>query len=58
MWLTIHSFAGTWHDDAIRIHKRYGPVVRIAPNEISFVDGDALKRLYGHGKQCKKVPLG
>lgn len=55
MWQTVKSFQGTWYDDILSVHKKYGPVVRISPDEVSFVDGDALKRLYGHVKPCTKV---
>jgi hypothetical protein len=55
LWRTTKYFQGTWYDDILGLHQKYGRVVRIAPNEISFVDGEALKRLYGHGKPCKKV---
>ncbi|CAF9920690.1 hypothetical protein IMSHALPRED_004976 [Imshaugia aleurites] len=29
-------------------HDRYGPVVRLAPNELSFIDGQAWQDVYGH----------
>ncbi|KAH6890356.1 cytochrome P450 [Thelonectria olida] len=31
------------------LHKKYGPVVRIAPNEASFTSPAALKEIYGSG---------
>ncbi|KAJ3522695.1 hypothetical protein NM208_g12750 [Fusarium decemcellulare] len=31
------------------LHKKYGPVVRIAPNEVSFTSAAALKEIYGSG---------
>ena len=31
-------------------HERYGPVVRVAPNELSFIDGQAWQDIYGHHK--------
>ncbi|KAF5632956.1 benzoate 4-monooxygenase cytochrome P450 [Fusarium sp. NRRL 52700] len=31
------------------LHKNYGPVVRIAPNEVSFTSIDAIKEIYGSG---------
>ena len=55
LWQTKSYFTGNWHSDVLKIHEKYGPVVRISPGEISFVDGDALKRLYGHVKSCTKV---
>lgn len=31
------------------LHKRYGPVVRVAPNEVSFTSIAAVKEIYGSG---------
>ncbi|KAF7588251.1 hypothetical protein BBP40_005973 [Aspergillus hancockii] len=40
-----------------RLHQRYGKIVRIAPDEISVIDGDAWKPIYGtrpgHGQKTK-----
>ncbi|XPS71817.1 hypothetical protein M3J09_003994 [Ascochyta lentis] len=30
------------------LHARYGPVVRIAPNELSFIEPEVWKDVYGH----------
>jgi hypothetical protein len=57
MWQNVRYWRGSWHQDILDVHEKYGPVVRISPDEISFVDGDALKRLYGHVKPCVKVSL-
>ena len=32
-----------------RLHERYGEFVRIAPDELSFANPDALRDIYGHG---------
>lgn len=55
LWRNIRYFRGTWLDDVVHLHEEYGPVVRIAPNEVSFVDKAALKTLYGHGQPSQKV---
>ena len=34
--------------DTHEIHKKYGPVVRLAPNELSFIEADAWFDIYGH----------
>ncbi|KAI1417733.1 cytochrome P450 3A13 [Hypoxylon sp. FL1857] len=31
------------------LHQRYGPVVRIAPNEVSFASAEGVKEIYGSG---------
>ena len=35
----------------VSLHARYGEVVRVAPNELSFSGADAFKDIYGHRKQ-------
>lgn len=56
-WRTKRYFRGTWLEEVVKLHEEYGPVVRIAPNEISFVfvDECGLKELYGHGKPSQKT---
>ncbi|KAK5651518.1 hypothetical protein OQA88_11972 [Cercophora sp. LCS_1] len=31
-----------------KLHEKYGPVVRITPNHLSFTDAQAFKDIYGH----------
>ncbi|OCL15308.1 cytochrome P450 [Glonium stellatum] len=38
-----------------RLHNKYGPVVRIAPNEVSVSDGRALKVVYTDGGGMRKA---
>lgn len=40
--------AGTLPFDVARIHEQYGPVVRIAPNELAFLSPEAWRDIYGH----------
>ncbi|RLL93806.1 hypothetical protein CFD26_101544 [Aspergillus turcosus] len=43
-----------------QFHEQYGPVVRWAPNELSFIDGQAWKDIYGHhgpGQDFPRNPL-
>jgi len=54
-WRQYHYWAGTWHDDILKLHETYGRAVRIAPNEVSITDGEAVKRLYGHGNPTVKT---
>jgi len=55
LWQNWCYWGGTWHDDILRVHEKYGPVVRINHAEVSFVDAEAFKRVYGHNNPCKKV---
>lgn len=42
---------GRPHKNLLEIHKRYGNVVRIAPDELSFTHPDSWKEIQGHVKQ-------
>lgn len=55
LWRTSRYLAGNWHYDICELHRKYGPVVRLSPNEVSFVDKEALTKLYGHSTGTKKV---
>ena len=55
LWRTRRYALGGWHQDILYLHNKYGPVVRIAPNEVSFVDRDALVHVYGLSTGTKKV---
>lgn len=44
-----------------KLHDRYGDIVRIAPNELSYCGPDSAKDIYGHRvgrQQLPKDPLG
>ncbi|KIX00635.1 uncharacterized protein Z518_09700 [Rhinocladiella mackenziei CBS 650.93] len=56
LWKVQKAFAGDMQWVNIDLHKRYGPIVRIAPDEVSTDDpGESLKVIYGHGSQYKKA---
>ncbi|KAH9919288.1 cytochrome P450 [Fomitopsis serialis] len=44
--LMYHEFTGTRKQWIHELHLRYGPVVRIAPDEVSFATWDAVKEIY------------
>ncbi|KAJ3538936.1 hypothetical protein NM208_g5689 [Fusarium decemcellulare] len=54
-WQILKYYQGNWHSDIEWLHKKYGPVVRIAPNEVSFVDHAALRQLYSYAKAAPKT---
>ncbi|KAI0123602.1 cytochrome P450 [Xylariales sp. AK1849] len=39
---------GEAHNAVRRLHDKYGPIVRIRPNELSYIDGCVWKDAYGH----------
>jgi cytochrome P450 len=45
---------GHSHLDAAALHDRYGPVVRIGPNELSFITAQAFRDIYGLGSRFTK----
>ncbi|KAK4498607.1 hypothetical protein PRZ48_011266 [Zasmidium cellare] len=44
---TIRNIQGVLPFRVLEFHRRYGPVVRIAPNELSFIDKAAWQDIYG-----------
>lgn len=54
LWMTKHSWDGDMNTTMIALHKRYGPLVRTGPNELSVADLTAIKTIYGAGTQFRK----
>ena len=56
-WLTkfkslpikYHEFSANRRMYIHQLHKQYGPVVRLAPNEVSFASLDAIREIYASG---------
>jgi hypothetical protein len=53
LYYTFHEFRGDRHFFVDRLHRRYGPIVRIGPNYISASDPAAVKEIYGVGSWDK-----
>lgn len=47
LWLVYHIRRGYIHRKMIEVHKKYGKLVRVGPNELSTADIDSLKIIYG-----------
>ncbi|TBU21998.1 cytochrome P450 [Dichomitus squalens] len=47
--LMYHEFSGSRRLFIHGLHMKYGPVVRIAPNEVSFATRQAMKEIYTSG---------
>ncbi|KAK5111275.1 hypothetical protein LTR85_012216 [Meristemomyces frigidus] len=45
-WLQYHTLCGTQARATQTLHQKYGPVVRVAPNEVEIADGAALWPIY------------
>jgi hypothetical protein len=55
LWLAYHVRQGksaTWEPD---LHKKYGPVVRIAPNEVLVCSEEGVRAIYGELLQVFRV---
>lgn len=47
--LKYHEFHANRTRYVHQLHLRHGPVVRIAPNEVSFASLDGVREIYGSG---------
>lgn len=46
LWLHYHVWAGTQCTEIKKLHRRYGPVIRVAPKDVHIADGEALWPIY------------
>lgn len=54
LWMTKHSWQGDMHRTMIKLHKKYGNLVRTGPNEVSVVDLAVIKKIYAAGTKFSK----
>ncbi|KAL3447890.1 cytochrome P450 [Aspergillus insuetus] len=54
LWSMYHSWTGRQTSTISAAHKSLGPIIRIAPNHISFTDPVAYRDIYGHGASLRK----
>lgn len=47
LWLVRETYRRRRHFSDLELHKRYGPIVRIGPREISLSSPAAVKAIYG-----------
>ena len=55
LWRVYSVWRGSAHLDAINLHKRYGNLVRIAPNHVSVADPKWIPVFYGTKEDYTKV---
>jgi hypothetical protein len=55
LWYFFEVYKGSFETSNLRLHKKYGPIVRIAPNEYSVDDMEAAKLIYRVGNGFVKV---
>ncbi|KAI7975588.1 hypothetical protein EIK77_005954 [Talaromyces pinophilus] len=56
LWLAYHTYVGDESSVIFNLHKKYGPALRIAPNDVDFDDGDAVEPIYVAGGGFPKTP--
>lgn len=55
LWYCYYCVQGT-HIHAInRAHKKYGDIVRTAPNELSYINAQAWHDIYGHRSGKREI---
>ncbi|CAG9950703.1 unnamed protein product [Clonostachys rosea f. rosea IK726] len=47
LWRAWQVYKGDFQHQSIALHQKYGPLVRIGPNQISIADSSAIKIIYG-----------
>lgn len=47
LWLVKHSWKGDMHREMLKLHAKFGTLVRTGPNEVSVTDIHAIKEIYG-----------
>ncbi|KAF1813184.1 pisatin demethylase [Eremomyces bilateralis CBS 781.70] len=56
IWLLFIEMAGKRAKTVHELHRKYGPVVQLAPSEVSFITVDAIEALYGVQSLFPKAP--
>ncbi|KAK3352199.1 cytochrome P450 [Lasiosphaeria hispida] len=57
LWKVISVARGQTHLEHIALHRKYGPIVRIAPDEVSVASPEAARTLLSAGKRFFKTPF-
>ncbi|CZR65555.1 uncharacterized protein PAC_15455 [Phialocephala subalpina] len=50
-WRLSRVLTGDWHIDIVKLHEKYGNLVRISPNEVALNTPSAVQTIYGHTGQ-------
>ncbi|KAK1146756.1 hypothetical protein N8T08_002517 [Aspergillus melleus] len=54
LWKLHNVWQGQHHHSALKLHRRYGPLVRIGPGHVSVSDPNAIPIIYGINKSFTK----
>ncbi|KAJ4422136.1 hypothetical protein N0V82_003219 [Gnomoniopsis sp. IMI 355080] len=55
LWYAKVWTGGRWHKEISEAHQRYGNIIRIAPNELSFASVQAFKDIYGPPSKTRQL---
>ena len=55
LWYFFAIYKGSFEKTNIELHRKYGPIVRVAPGEYSIDDYEAARIIYGYGNAFVKV---
>ena len=55
LWYAMSSYSRKSHEIHVDLHKKYGPIIRIAPNDYSIDDLEASKIIYRSRDPLVKV---
>ncbi|KAJ0383442.1 hypothetical protein COL922a_010484 [Colletotrichum nupharicola] len=55
LWKVITTASGRSHLQHVELHRKYGPVVRIGPNEVSIASPEAARHVLSAGKRFYKT---
>jgi hypothetical protein len=54
-WIMYQMYKGEIEKSQRRLHEKYGPIVRIAPDEVAVADPEAIKKIYPIQKPLTKT---
>ncbi|KAE8143178.1 cytochrome P450 [Aspergillus pseudotamarii] len=57
LWRYNNTATGKIHIAIEKLHRQYGPIVRISPNELSFASVESWKAIYGHAAPGKPIAI-
>ncbi|KAH8820178.1 cytochrome P450 [Xylogone sp. PMI_703] len=55
LWKAYHMYKRDLHQVILKAHEKYGPVVRIGPNDVNFQSRDAIDPIYKAGRAMPKT---
>ena len=54
LWKVKKWYDGDLHLALIELHRKYGEVIRIGPNEVSIAEPDGIRKIYAAGQRYRK----